>query len=41
MPRVVIDTNLSIDGLNEGRHENVLAQRDAAGAPHLMDFAVT
>jgi tRNA(fMet)-specific endonuclease VapC len=27
--RVVIDTNLYIDWLNEGRHEDVLFQRDA------------
>jgi len=29
MRRVVIDTNLYIDWLNEGRHEEVLFQRDA------------
>jgi predicted nucleic acid-binding protein len=29
MRRVVIDTNLYIDWLNEGRHEDVLFQRDA------------
>ena len=29
MRRVVVDTNLYIDWLNEGRHEDVLFQRDA------------
>ena len=29
MQRVVVDTNIYIDWLNEGRHEGVLFQREA------------